>query len=247
MARPHRTKSKRRLTPMRLFGYRIAVVLAKLVIELLWWTCRIRYVGRERFAELLRQDQAVVPVCWHQHLLICARFVVGRGSGLKSGFMISPSVDGEAPTMLARSYGAHIVRGSGSYTGVRAVRGAHQAIMEGVSPLITPDGPRGPRFKFKPGAIFAAQISGKRVVPLAFAAKPAFVLKTWDKFVLPVPFGRICIALGDPFMPAREMSEAEMERAQREMEQRMLETYKRAERGLKSRAGVDAASLERSP
>lgn len=134
--------------------------------------------------------------------------------------------------MLARSYGAHIVRGSGSYTGVRAVRGAHQAIMDGVSPLITPDGPRGPRFKFKPGAIFAAQISGKRVMPMAFAAKPAFVLDTWDKFVLPVPFGRIYIALGEPFTPAQEMSEEEMGNAQREMEQRMLATYEMAKKAL---------------
>jgi lysophospholipid acyltransferase (LPLAT)-like uncharacterized protein len=230
--RPHRTKSKRRLTPMRLFGYRIAVLLAKMLLELLWWTCRKRFVGKEALDELVRREQAVVPVCWHQHLLMCARFVVSPRSGLKSGFMISPSVDGEAPTMLARSYGAHIVRGSGSYTGVRAVRGAHQAIQDGVSPLITPDGPRGPRFKFKPGAIFAAQISGKRVVPLAFAAKPAFVLDTWDKFVIPVPFGRICIAVGEPFTPAAELGEGEMEAAQRQMEQRMLETYESARKAL---------------
>lgn len=203
-----------------------------MVVDLLWWTCRIRVVGKEQLDELVQQQQAVVPVCWHQHLLICARFVVSPRSGVKPGFMISPSVDGEAPTMLARSYGAHIVRGSGSYTGVRAVRGAHQAILDGISPLITPDGPRGPRFKFKPGALFAAQISGKRVVPFAFAAKPAFVLKTWDKFVIPVPFGRICIAVGEPFAPPAEMDGREMETAQREMERRMLETYERARKEM---------------
>lgn len=237
MARvPHRTKSKRRLTPMRMFGYRIAVVVAKVFVELLWATCRLRFVGKERYDELVRREQTVVPVCWHQHLLICARFVVSRKhSGLRPGFMISPSVDGEAPTMLARSYGAHIVRGSGSYTGVRAVLGAHQAIQDGVSPLITPDGPRGPRFKFKPGAIFAAQIAGKHVVPLAFAAKPAKVMKTWDKFVLPMPFSRIVIAIGEPFAPPKEMSDAEMEQAQREMEKRMLETYEQAARALGTR------------
>ena len=87
--------------------------------------------------------------------------------------MISPSVDGQGPTMLAQMYGSHVVRGSGSYTGVRAVRGVYNAIVkEGISPGITPDGPRGPRFKFKPGAIFTAQISRKAVVPIAFAAQP---------------------------------------------------------------------------
>lgn len=237
MVRPKRTKSKRKLTPGRIFLYRLAVGLAKAILEVLWYTGRIRFVGLTRFTELVSEHGAVVPVCWHQHLLICARFLVGKHAApLKPGFMISPSVDGEAPTMLARSYGAHVVRGSGTYSGLRAVRGAHQAIeRDGISPAVTPDGPRGPRFKFKPGAIFASQISGKPVVPLAFAARPAFVLKTWDKFVIPVPFGRIYIALGEPYFPPSEMTDEQMQEAQHEMERRMLETYREAAAALERR------------
>ena len=214
--------------------YRLAVGMAQVVLEILWFTCRIRVTGGERLAALLVEHGAVVPVCWHQHLLLCARFLVsGRIRGLKPGFMISPSIDGEAPTWLAQAYGAHVVRGSGSYTGLRAVRGAHQAIVkEGISPAVTPDGPRGPRFKFKPGALFAAQISGKPVVPLAFAARPAFVLKTWDKFVIPVPFGRVCIAIGEPYYMAADSTDEQRASAEREMEQRMLETYREARRVL---------------
>lgn len=231
-----RRKSKRRLTRGRIFTYRLAVGLARVVLETLWLTCRIRVVGQERFRALMIDQVAVVPVCWHQHLLLCARFLVSKGAApLKAGFMISPSVDGEAPTMLALSYGAHVVRGSGTYTGLRAVRGAHQAIAkDGISPAVTPDGPKGPRFKFKPGAIFAAQISGKPVVPMAFAAQPACVLKTWDKFVIPVPFGRVYIALGEPYFPAADMTDEQMQEAQREMERRMHETYKQAHAALTS-------------
>jgi len=231
-----RTKSQRQLTFGRKVTYRCAVWMAQVILELLWHTCRIRVVGGDRLGALLKEHGAVVPVCWHQHLLLCARFLVSkRAYGLKPGFMISPSIDGEAPTWLAQAYGAHVVRGSGSYTGLRAVRGAHQAIVkEGISPAVTPDGPRGPRFKFKPGALFAAQISGKPVVPLAFAAQPAFVLKTWDKFVIPVPFGRVCIAIGEPYFMAADSSDEQMKNAQREMEQRMLETYREAKRALES-------------
>lgn len=231
-----RTKSKRRLTRGRIFTYRLAVGLARVMLETLWLTCRIRVVGQERFRALVTDQVAVVPVCWHQHLLLCARFLVSkRAAPLKAGFMISPSVDGEAPTMLALSYGAHVVRGSGTYTGLRAVRGAHLAIAkDGISPAVTPDGPKGPRFKFKPGAIFAAQISGKPVVPMAFAAQPAFVLKTWDKFVIPVPFGRVYIALGEPYFPAADMTDEQMREAQREMERRLHETYRQAHAALMS-------------
>lgn len=213
-----------------MFVYRIAVLVAAAFLELVWRTARIRVIGAERLEAAIREHGAVVPIFWHQHLLLCARFVVDSGvPGLKPGFMISPSVDGEAPSMLARLYGAHVVRGSGSYTGVRAVRGVHQAIAkELISPAITPDGPRGPRFKMKPGAIFAAQISRKPVVPIAYAAKPARLLKTWDKFVIPTPFAKVRIAIGEPYFPPRKLSEEEMRAAQRDLEQRLLQVFKEA-------------------
>lgn len=221
-----------------MFVYRLAVLLASAIMEIIWRTCRIRIDGAERLSVLVREHRAVVPVFWHQHLLICGRYVIdGSVAGLKPGFMISPSVDGQAPTMLATMYGAHVIRGSGSYTGVRAVRGVHQAIVkDGISPAITPDGPRGPRFVMKPGAIFIAQMAGKPVVPIAFAAKTAWLLKTWDKFVIPAPFTKVCIAIGEPFFPAADLDggrgDERMEPAQRELERLMLETYRRAKEGL---------------
>jgi lysophospholipid acyltransferase (LPLAT)-like uncharacterized protein len=216
-----------------MFVYRMAALLTYAIIEIVWRTSRLRFSGLERLHALVGEQRAVVPVFWHQHLLICARFVVDRRAGLKPGFMISPSVDGQAPTMLAGLYGAHVVRGSGSYTGMRAVRGVHQAIVkEGISPGITPDGPRGPRFKFKPGAIFTAQISGKAVVPIAYAAKPAWILRTWDKFVIPPPFAKVSIAVGEPYFPPKKLDDEQMAAAQRELERRMHETYKQAAAAL---------------
>ena len=216
-----------------MFVYRLAALLAFGIIETVWRTSRLRFSGLERLHALVREQGAVVPVFWHQHLMVCARFIADRRAKLKTGFMISPSVDGQAPTMLAQLYGAHVVRGSGSYTGMRAVRGVYQAIVkEGISPGITPDGPRGPRFRFKPGAIFTAQISGKAVVPIAFAAKPAWILRTWDKFIVVPPFAKISIAIGEPFFPGKKLDDEQMEAAERELERRMLQTYREAAAAL---------------
>lgn len=233
-ATPPGTKSKRQLTPARMFGYRLAMWVGAVIVELLWRTSRLKIIGAERLEALLEEQGAVVPVFWHQHLLICARFICSRRiAGLKPGFMISPSVDGQAATMLAQLYGAHVVRGSGSYTGVRAVRGVYNAIVkQGISPVITPDGPRGPRFELKPGAIFTAQISRKAVVPIAFAARPAKLLRTWDKFVLPPPFARVRIVIGEPYFPPPRLDEQQMIEAQQEMQRRLHDAYKQAAAAL---------------
>jgi lysophospholipid acyltransferase (LPLAT)-like uncharacterized protein len=163
-----------------------------------------------------------VPCYWHQHQLYCGRFLLEqRARGLNPGWLISPSVDGELGAMLVRRLGGAVIRGSSTHTGARALRDYYQALVkEGVSPVITPDGPRGPRFKFKPGALLLSQMSGRPILPMAYAASHAWLIK-WDKFVIPMPFARIVIALGEPLYAPRVADAAALERLQADMEARL--------------------------
>lgn len=229
----YQPKSGRELTLFRRITYRLLVWIGYGIVELLWRTARIRVIGEEHWQSAALAERIAIPVCWHQHLLICARYSVSKRSPLKSGFLVSPSLDGEAPTWLAEMYGATCIRGSSTHTGSRAVRQLFKAIRKDkLSPLITPDGPRGPRFAFKPGALFVAQISQAPIVPLAFAAKPAKVFRTWDKFVLPSPFARIVIAIGEPVMISRELSAEQVDAMQSTMSRKMLENYRMAKAAL---------------
>ena len=229
----YKTISGRELTLGRRITYRLLVWLGYGIVELLWRTGRVKVIGAEHWKSSALTQGLAVPVCWHQHLLICARYSVSKLVPLKSGFLVSPSLDGEAPTWLAQMYGATVIRGSSTHTGTRAVRQLYKAIRKDkLSPLITPDGPKGPRFEFKAGALFVAQISEVPVVPLAFAARPAKVFKTWDKFVLPSPFARIVIAVGEPTMIPRGLDAEQITAMQAEMSQRMLETYRMARNEL---------------
>lgn len=226
--------SSRRLTAGRRLLYRLLVPLGKLVMEVTWRTARLRIIGEEALVAAVQQHGQVIPLCWHQHLLVCSRYTVaGRVPGMKPGFLISPSVDGEAPSMLARTYGAQVVRGSSTHTGPRAIRFLCKALAkDGVSPLMTPDGPRGPRFEFKAGAVLISQLSGVPMVPLAFAARPAKVFRTWDKFILPAPFSRMVVAVGEPVIAPRHLDETQREALRQEMQQRMLDTYLQAKAAL---------------
>jgi hypothetical protein len=67
---------------------------------------------------------------------------------------------------------------------------------------VTPDGPRGPAEQVKPGALYLAERTGRRMVPIGVAAQPTRALKSWDRFRVPWPFARVLISHGVPFDPA---------------------------------------------
>ncbi|MBM5811486.1 MAG: DUF374 domain-containing protein [Gammaproteobacteria bacterium] len=214
------TRSNRRLTPPRLALYRIGARIAELVIRLWWAMTRVeRVLGDEHLAAALGAHGAVIPVYWHRHQLLPVQYLLAhRDRGLRLGFLVSPSVDGEMPAMLVRRTGGHAIRGSANQTGARALRDFYEAITrEGVSPALTPDGPRGPADEFKPGAILLSQLSGKPMVPMAFAARHAYVFRTWDRFVLPLPFTRAVLAVGAPRIAPKRLDAAGLAAWQRDM------------------------------
>ncbi len=217
------TRSGRRLTPARRLSYRLLVPLALALIRAVWAWCRVtRVAGAQHIGAALERAPSFIPVYWHQHQLFCVKFLLKqRAAGVHLGFLISPSVDGEIGAMLVRRIGGVVIRGSSSHTGARALRDYYQALAhEGVSPAITPDGPRGPPRRFKPGAILLAQLSQRPIVALSFAASRAWKIQ-WDRFVIPMPFARVAIVVGAPIYVARGLDAAGLARLQGELEQRL--------------------------
>jgi len=228
------TRSGRRLTRGRLFLYRLLVPLGLSLVRLVWRWSRVRgVIGAEHVQAALQRAPSFIPVYWHQHQVFCVRHLLEqRSRGLKLGFLISPSVDGEIGAMIVRNLGGEVIRGSSSHTGARALRDYYQALAhEGVSPAITPDGPRGPPWKFKPGAVLLAQLSGRPMIPLSYAASSAWKIK-WDRFVIPKPFSRIVVAVGEPVYVKKGLDAAALEALQLEMEQRLSGLFRDAESAL---------------
>ncbi len=232
------TRSGRRMTAARRFGYSLAVPLATGILRAWVGTCRVQHVlGAEHLREALARAPSLVPCYWHQHQLLCAKYLLdARELGLNIGWLVSPSVDGELGAMIVQRLGGRAIRGSSSHTGARALRDYYQALVQdGISPIVTPDGPRGPRFKFKPGAILLAQMSGRPMLPMAYAASRAWLVH-WDKFVIPVPFARIAIAIGAPRYVPRVIESGGVERLQAEMEAELGRLYRSAAAALGSAA-----------
>ena len=228
------THSSRRMTPLRRFVYRwIVVPTGSALVRLVWGvTRRPRVIGAENLEAALALAPSFIPVLWHQHQLFCAKWLLEQRPRVTVGFLVSPSVDGEIGAMLIDRFGGVAVRGSSSHTGARALRAYYEALVKrSVSPIITPDGPRGPRFEFKPGAILLAQMSGRPLLPLAYAASRA-ILFHWDRFVIPLPFSRIVIAVGAPRTVPRTLDAAGMRQWQEDMTLELKELFARANQSL---------------
>ncbi len=214
------TRGRRRLTRGRLLMYRVAVTLGYWIGRFFWAACRMQDpVGLERARHAVREHRSIIPAYWHQHMLFGVRALLDlRSEGLKLGFLISPSVDGTAPAMLVQKIGGHVIRGSSTSTGARALRDFYETITrQEISPAITPDGPRGPLHEFKPGAVLLAQLTGKPILPVSVAASRTWRFRTWDQFELPVPFSRVVVAYGEPVRVPRVLSADTLAKLQIEM------------------------------
>ena len=96
------TRSSRRLTESRLFAYKMLVPVGIGLLRMVWRWCRVvRVSGVEHITDALARAPSFIPVYWHQHQLFCVKQLLElRRAGVKLGFLISPSVDGELAAML---------------------------------------------------------------------------------------------------------------------------------------------------
>lgn len=172
-----------------------------LYIWLLRLTCRIRVVhGNEYLADALASGSPVVPCAWHQRLVptgLFLRSLVDRG--MRVGFLISPSREGEFMSRVAHAHRVTPIRGSSSRSGKEAMQALREAVAAGVSPMMYGDGPRGPAGVFKTGAVILAARSGAPLFLVGGCASRYWQVKSWDAMHVPKPFCRFTIAIGEPW------------------------------------------------
>ncbi len=172
---------------------RLAVQAGVLALRLLGATWRVRVVRPPALADLRASRQAVVYVFWHGSMLPCV-WVHGRPAAV----LVSEHRDGEIIARVLRHFGCSSIRGSTSRGGTRALLEAVATLKRGVDVGVTPDGPRGPREVFAPGALVLAHRAGAPVVTISAHASRAWRLDTWDRFLIPKPFARVTVMYGEP-------------------------------------------------
>ena len=194
--------SKREMSAGRRAWYAVIVFLARGILALLAATCRVVPVrGGEHLDRLQAEGTAAILSYWHQMQIFCGRYLLTRArDGLRVSFLTSPSVTGEVPAAIIRRWGAGVLRGSSKRSAGQALKDMFGVLVaEKTSLVITPDGPTGPLHEFKPGTLMLARMTKAPIILVAYAAKPCIRWNSWDRFILPLPFSKVAIAIAEPY------------------------------------------------
>jgi lysophospholipid acyltransferase (LPLAT)-like uncharacterized protein len=178
--------------------------IARIGARLVWMlarTWRVRYVNRAESDEVRRRGVPVIYATWHGELLPALWSHRGRHISV----LISEHRDGEVIARVAHFLGFRTVRGSTTRGASRALVGLVHELRAGFDIAITPDGPKGPYHTFAAGTLLVSQRAGCPIVPVGIHASRAWRLRSWDRFVLPMPFARLTINY-EPSMQAPDVS-----------------------------------------
>ncbi len=185
-------------------------------------TTRWTVVGDEHLPPHIA-GQPAIATFWHERLPLLPALwfhMTRHGARGTPRVLVSKHRDGRFIGAVVARFGVTVVHGSSSKDGsardvsekggaasVRVLLGVLEA---GEHILITPDGPRGPRRRAAPGVAQIAGLSGAPVLPIGAQTSRRWVLPTWDRMVVPVPFGRGVIVCGKPIPVPREGWEASL-------------------------------------
>lgn len=172
--------------------------LIKQLMQLLVYTCRIRMEGAALFCQTAATKKCML-LLWHNRLAIVPMLLRRYAPSVNFAALISASRDGDILSTIVHSYRqgrtirvAHHTRHEALRQLIREVAGQQSVV------IVTPDGPRGPRYALKPGVALAALETGAELFALNWEVDKYWELKTWDKLRIPKPFSTIRASFSKP-------------------------------------------------
>lgn len=227
--------AKKKQSAFARWGQNILAALGAAWIRFTYASGRYEHLNEDGARAHWDAGTPFIGTFWHNRLFL---IVKGWRSNGKVYTLISRHGDGQLITDVMGHMGVDVVRGSAASMGKkRKDRGGSAAFREMVSVLsdgatmsLTPDGPKGPRYRVKDGAVMLAKLSGAPILPVTYSAKNAIVLDSWDRFMVPLPFSKGVVLWGKPISVPADADEAVLEQKRLEVEEEMIRITAEADR-----------------
>jgi len=202
--------------------------LGAMLIRLLGFTWRVEWRGMEHLERARMLSGQVVFACWHGRLLVLS--YTHRGREIQA--LASEHPDGDLMGRTIRRLGFGHLKGSSTRGGTRALRDLSRVLREGFDIGLTVDGPKGPRGSVRRGAIELSRMTGSAVIPLSNSSRPRKLFRSWDAFQLPMPFARVVVSYGEPFVVPSDAGEEGREDFRARLEERLSSLTSELDRSL---------------
>jgi len=171
------------------------------IVKVLCKTIKVTYKNKSGVDALENEGKNYILAFWHGTMLL-PWYLNGQK---KFVALVSKSKDGELLAKILTNWDYEVVRGSSSKEGNVVLKAMIDYANNGRSVAITPDGPRGPIYKMKAGAIITAQKCGVPLVLVGIGIKRKKILTSWDKFEIPAFFSKAKIVYSNPIFFKNEM------------------------------------------
>jgi lysophospholipid acyltransferase (LPLAT)-like uncharacterized protein len=199
------------------------------IIRLYFCLIRVRSIGEDALMQHLHQGGKAIGAIWHQRIFLVLTYARRFGK-FAPAVMISQSRDGDLIADVARLLNFRPVRGSSSRGGRAALATIIADLTDHSCAVHAVDGPQGPRGVIKAGLISMAQLAGIPIVPLAVSVSRAWVLGSWDRFLIPKPFSTVLVHWGTLIAVPASLDNAAFEGQRREVEAKMRSMQDDADR-----------------
>jgi len=201
--------------------------IAALIVAALMATVRWRTENPDGLRGLLADHDGFILVFWHEHILSMP-WLWPRRHPMTA--LQSPHPDGRMLAHTVNHLGVRTVWGSSNRNALSGLRGLKRVLDRGGITTITPDGPRGPARRAAMGPVALAHLSGKPIVPVAWATDRFWRAPGWDGMRIPKPLSRGVLVVGDPIAPPATGDRASMEAQLKRLEDAMNDTADKADR-----------------
>lgn len=181
-------------------------ILIRVICSTLRWEVR----GYEHLESITGAGCRAIFTFWHSCIFSATWFWRKRGIVVMS----STSRDAEFTSRFIKRFGYGTARGSATRGSGRALAEMADCLDNGIDVAFTIDGPRGPAYVAKPGAVTLARHSGQAILPFHIAASRNIEVPSWDRLRIPLPFTRALTLIAEPIYVSREATAEEIASAQ---------------------------------
>lgn len=218
------------------FKDRLMIRLADLVffafIKMIGASVRFEIDGWEHFEAIDNARKVPIYAFWHDRIFLSTYFWRNRGIVV----LISQSKDGEYIARAIQRLGCGAIRGSSTRGGTKALVEMVRSMRSGNPMAFAVDGPKGPRYVAKLGAVLLAKKTGNPIFPFVVQSRAFWTLKSWDKMQIPRPFSRALTIIGEPIYVNENANDAEVKLKLAELQQCLDDL---TERGKKWSGRID--------